>query len=96
MEIIIILEIKKKLKFNFSKICPLNSYSRKNIGYLVSIQNGNETIIETDDDNYPKNNFLKFLDLKHEVNEIREVGWINVYKKFTKKFKHLAQRFAAE
>ena len=75
----------KKLKFNFSKICPLNSYSRKNIGYLVSIQNGNETIIETDDDNYPKNNFLKFLDLKHEVNEIREVGWTNVYKKFTKK-----------
>ena len=50
----------KKLRFNFSKICPLNSYSRKNIGYLVSIQNGNETIIETDDDNYPKNNFLKF------------------------------------
>ena len=44
---------------------------KKNIGYLVSIQNGNETIIETDDDNYPKNNFLKFLDLKHEVNEIR-------------------------
>ena len=75
----------KKLKFNFSKICPLNSYSRKNIGYLVSIQNGNETIIETDDDNYPKNNFLKFLDLKYEVNEIKEAGWINVYKKFTKK-----------
>ena len=75
----------KKLRFNFSKICPLNSYSRKNIGYLVSIQNGNETIIETDDDNYPKNNFLKFLDLKHEVNEIKEIGWTNVYKKFTKK-----------
>ena len=50
-----------------------------------SIKNGNETIIETDDDNYPKNNFLKFLDLKHEVNEIKEVGWTNVYKKFTKK-----------
>ena len=45
-------------------------YSRKNIGYLVSIQNGNETIIETDDDNYPKTIF-KILDLKHEVNEIR-------------------------
>ncbi len=75
----------KKLNFNFSKICPLNSYSRKNIGYLVSIQNGNETIIETDDDNYPKNNFLKFLDIKHEVNEVKELGWINVYKKFTRK-----------
>ena len=80
----------KKLKFNFSKICPLNSYSRKNIGYLLSIQNGNETIIETDDDNYQKT-ILKFLDLKYEVNEIKEAGWINVYKNFTKKFKHLAR-----
>ena len=85
MGIIIILKIKKNLDLIFQKICPLNSYSRKNIGYLVSIQNGNETIIETDDDNYPKTIFLKFLDLKHEVNEIKEIGWTNVYKKFTKK-----------
>ena len=75
----------KKLNFNFSKICPLNSYSRKNIGYLVSMLNGIETIIETDDDNYPKNNFLKFLNLKHDVKEIKEIGWINIYKKFVKK-----------
>lgn len=75
----------KKLKFDFSKICPLNSYSRKNIGYLIAIQNRSNTIIETDDDNYPKNNFLKFLDLKHNVKEIKEIGWTNIYTKFVKK-----------
>ena len=50
----------KKLIFKFSRICPHNSYARKNIGYLISIKDNIETIIETDDDNYPKNNFLIF------------------------------------
>ena len=77
--------LQKKLDFNFSKICPFNSYSRKNIGYLISMAKGSETIIETDDDNYPKNNFLNFLELKHKVNEIKETGWTNVYKKFVNK-----------
>ena len=46
----------KKLDFKFSKICPHNSYARKNIGYLISIRDKDniETIIETDDDNYQK------------------------------------------
>ena len=75
----------KKLTFKFAKVCPFNSYARKNIGYLISFKNRIETIIETDDDNYPKENFFKFLKLEHRVNEIKEKSWINIYSKFTTK-----------
>ena len=76
----------KKLKFEFAKKCPFNSYARKNIGYLISFKNKCETVIETDDDNYPKKNFFKFLKLEHEVKEIKERNWVNIYSKFTKKY----------
>lgn len=75
----------KKINFDFSKVCPINSYARKNIGYLISIKNRNDVIIETDDDNYPKDNFLKHIKLTKKVNEIKNVGWVNVYKKFLNK-----------
>ncbi len=75
----------KKLRFEFAKKCPVNSYARKNIGYLISFKNECETIVETDDDNYPKDNFFKFLKTDHTVNEIKEHSWVNVYSKFIKK-----------
>jgi len=75
----------KKLDFNFSKICPHNSYARKNIGYLISIKDNIETIIETDDDNYPKNNFFNFLKPSYNVDEVDQKNWVNIYKKFLEK-----------
>tara|TARA_B100002052_G_C15848189_1_gene583639 strand:- start:539 stop:1543 length:1005 start_codon:yes stop_codon:yes gene_type:complete len=75
----------KKLDFNFSKVCPYNSYARKNIGYLISIKDNIETIIETDDDNYPKNNFFDFLKPTYNVDEIDKKNWVNIYKKFLEK-----------
>ncbi len=57
----------KKINFNFSKVCPINSYARKNIGYLISINKRNDIIVETDDDNYPKDNFLKHIKLAKKV-----------------------------
>lgn len=36
---------------------PLNSYCRKNLGYLRAIENGSDIIYETDDDNIPYDNF---------------------------------------
>ena len=75
----------KKLDFNFSKICPYNSYARKNIGYLISIKDNIETIIETDDDNYPKNNFFNFLKPSYNVDEVDQKNWVNIYKKFLEK-----------
>ena len=73
----------KKLNFKFSKICPPNSYARKNIGYLISFLE-NDIIIETDDDNYPKKGF--FLDRTniHKTKKIENKSWINIYKIFNK------------
>ena len=76
--------MQNKLNFDFVKKCPFNSYARKNIGYLVSFNNDSEIIIETDDDNYPKKNFFKYLRLEHNVKETEGKDWVNVYSKFIK------------
>ena len=77
-------DLKRQLKLNlyFSKICPINSYARKNIGYLIATKKGNQVIIETDDDNYPKKIFFKNIKLNHYVEELNNYTWVNVYKKF--------------
>ncbi|RNA10032.1 hypothetical protein BpHYR1_001385 [Brachionus plicatilis] len=43
----------KNLQFKTFSTTPLNSYTRKNIGYLYAILNGAEFIYDTDDDNAP-------------------------------------------
>lgn len=73
----------KKLNFKFSKICPPNSYARKNIGYLISFLE-NDIIIETDDDNYPKKKFFFKRSNIHKVKKIENKSWINIYKVFNK------------
>ena len=42
-----------KTGFQYAGAAPLRHYARKNIGYLVSIANGTDIIVESDDDNYP-------------------------------------------
>ena len=81
------LSIKKQIKTNFifSKICPKNNYGRKNIGYLLSIKNKAEFIVETDDDNIPKKNFFNNISLEHKVSKIKNNSWINIYDLFIKK-----------
>ena len=76
------INLQKKLNFKFSNICPLNSYSRKNIGYLVLAKNKNDFIVETNDDNYPKRIFFQKRYLSHNVKKILNNSWINIYKYF--------------
>ncbi len=75
----------EKLKFQFSKVCKKNNYARKNIGYLISMKNKSKVIIETDDDNFPKDNFIKNIKLKHKVKQvkIKNNDWVNIYNIFT-------------
>ena len=42
---------------NFSSLLPFNHYSRKNIGYLYAINNNADLLFDTDDDNFPLDNF---------------------------------------
>ena len=80
------LQKQKSLKFRLSKILPINHYSRKNLGYLLAINKNPETIIETDDDNIPLRNFFSIKKTKKQNTYIlKNAGWVNVYKFFTKK-----------
>ena len=74
----------KKLKFNLDKKLDYNHYSRKNIGYLIAIQNNSEFIYETDDDNLPYKTFYKLRKLKLNCLEAENKKFINIYKYFSK------------
>ena len=65
----------------------MDSYARKNIGYLLAIKNNTDVIIETDDDNYPKKNFFTTPKLIHKVSEITNKNWVNIYDLFLKEKK---------
>lgn len=52
------IEDQMKLGYNITKFIPLNSYTRKNIGYLYAIQNGANEIYDIDDNIKLVNNFF--------------------------------------
>jgi len=68
-----------KLDLNYPKKSLVNSYARKNIAYLMSIKNGAEVIIETDDDNYPLKKFFQDRFLIQKFSLVKNKGWINIY-----------------
>lgn len=78
------LKAQRNLKFTLNKTLPIKSYSRKNIGYLAAMQNNSKIIIETDDDNYPKNTFFYNLELKKKLKLLSGPKWINIFKIFQK------------
>jgi hypothetical protein len=75
-----------KLDFSLAKIIPVKHYARKNLGYLLAIQQGAEVIIETDDDNIPLEDFWKERQLIQKAHVSENHNWLNVYKYFTDGF----------
>ncbi len=71
------------LNLKIARQLPLNSYSRKNIGYLLAMSKGAETIIETDDDNIPLPAFWSARQKQVTAHLLINDGWVNVYKYFT-------------
>lgn len=71
------------LKFDLAKILPVKHYARKNLGYLVAISKGAETIIETDDDNLPLKTFWNNRTKQAKAHVLKGKGWVNVYKYFS-------------
>lgn len=70
--------------YKLAKLLPYNHYCRKMLGYLKAIKNGTEYIVDTDDDNIPKDkwNFPKFEQKYDCTSENR--GFINIYQLYTK------------
>ena len=79
----------KKLPFKYCQYALENSYSRKNIGYIYAISKGAEKIYESDDDNIPNKNFFSQKINKFRLFEIKEKGFINIYKYFLKDNKNI-------
>lgn len=69
--------------FELAKILPYNHYCRKMLGYLKAIRNGADYIIDTDDDNIPKDlwSFPSFEKTYDCVSE--NLGFVNVYQLYT-------------
>lgn len=78
------IEEQRDLPFTFAKACPERHYSRKNIGYLVAAKNGAELIVESDDDNYPRENFWNDRSRTQQAYDITGEGWLNVYAHYSK------------
>ncbi|MEO6359656.1 MAG: STELLO glycosyltransferase family protein [Sphingomicrobium sp.] len=69
--------------FKFAEAVPTGHYARKNVGYLLAIANGAETIVETDDDNRPLANFWDERPLRQHAPTLHQPGWVNIYRYFT-------------
>ncbi|WP_114939277.1 MULTISPECIES: STELLO glycosyltransferase family protein [Mucilaginibacter] len=71
------------LDFKLAKALPYNHYCRKMLGYLKAIKNGAGYIIDTDDDNYPNENWcFPKTEGKHSLLNANQ-GFINIYQWFT-------------
>ncbi|MBM3910594.1 MAG: DUF288 domain-containing protein [Thaumarchaeota archaeon] len=77
-------KMQKQLPFSSLNTCPYNSYQRKNIGYLYAIHNDANTIIETDDDNFPLKNWGEVRFDHEDAYLVLSPRIFNVYSEFTK------------
>jgi len=69
--------------FNLIKVLPYNHYSRKMVGYIKAIQEGADCIVDTDDDNIPKEEWM-FLEFEQKYDCIPEnKSFINIYQLYT-------------
>jgi hypothetical protein len=69
--------------FSFARQCPTRHYARKNLGYLIAIREGAGLIVETDDDNIPREEFWGERRRKVSAPSLEEAGWVNVYSYFS-------------
>jgi hypothetical protein len=77
------LQKQRSLPFAFARLCHERSYTRKNIGYLEAIAAGAQFIVETDDDNFPREAFWLERDPQVTGDFISEERWLNAYRYFS-------------
>ena len=73
------------LNSRLAELIPFNHYSRKNLGYVIAMQKTPVSIIDSDDDNLPLEDFgfpeLSFIGNVTPENQ----GFVNVYQYFSEK-----------
>jgi len=80
------LTVQQSLGYTFAELCPTKSYARKNIGYLEAIAKGAQVVVETDDDNFPRDTFWQPRSPRMVCRTVKEDQWVNVYGYFSKRF----------
>jgi hypothetical protein len=75
------LDDQKKLGFQVNNYLPVNSYTRKNIGYLIAMKNKSTAIFDANDDAAPCDGWVK-RDIISKSVEAIEYKWTNVLKWF--------------
>lgn len=70
------------LDYKLPKLLPTKHYTRKNVGYLLSISHGAGCIYETDDDNCPTAGW-QMRDEHTEASMVTRLHWCNVYRYFS-------------
>ncbi len=72
-------------QYALGKCLPYNHYSRKMFGYLEAIKKGADIIVDTDDDNIPKEDWsFPLFDGEQDVIQDNK-GYINIYELYTSK-----------
>jgi hypothetical protein len=69
--------------FQLARHLPEKVYTRKNLGYLLAIQAGAPFIVETDDDNIPREAFWGKREARVLAAQIEVRGWHNIYRCFS-------------
>ncbi len=77
------LERQRALPSTYARLCPVRSYARKNVGYLLAMQRGAPMILETDDDTVAYDEFWQPRERTRKAKVIAEGGWVNIYKYFS-------------
>lgn len=71
-------------KTELAQVLPYNHYCRKMLGYIKAIQAGASCIVDTDDDNIPKENWrFPAFDYAYETTP-QNLGFVNMYQLYTK------------
>lgn len=76
-------ETQSALDFKTAAALPFGTYSRKMIGYLVSLRNGADSIFESDDDNAMHESFFDSGSPHSAEREVTRAGFVNPYLCFT-------------
>lgn len=69
---------KARIQFKLMDRLPPNHYARKNIGYLLALHFGAESIFDTDDDNAPNDHWSEH-EQQCAADVVRQKMWCNVY-----------------
>ena len=82
------LEAQRATGFRFAELCPTRHYARKNVGYLAAMRDGAQVIVETDDDNIPRQGFwAERVRLRNAplvgASQTGAPGWVNAYAYFS-------------